>query len=101
MVELLLQSKTANVDCRANVSCTFDVYFYISSNSLQGDVTALHYASREGHLAVVEVLLKYGANCGVRNDVSVRMFVKFTCMPALVRKLLLVINNWVHIECSP
>ena len=38
---------------------------------LQDQDTALHYASRCGHLPVVQALLDRGANVRVQNEVSV------------------------------
>ena len=48
---------------------------YVSTFSLQHQVTALHLASIEGHYDVAQLLLEKGAWPNARMDVSIIMYV--------------------------
>ena len=49
----------------------FLVQYFMPLFVLQGQHTALHYASRDGHLPVVQAVLDRGANVRAQDEVSV------------------------------
>ena len=65
---LLIAAKAGREDL---VELLADFKADLDAGNAEG-MTALHWASREGHLAVVQVLLKVGADVEAKNQVSLK-----------------------------